>query len=124
MPSRPLRQCAQPGCSVLLAAGDRCQAHAKPVTRDRFKQLDERKTPEQRDFYNRQLWKTTTKQHRINEPLCRKCREGGKVVPATLVHHDPDLSVLLSRGLNPYDDQYLVSLCLSCHQAELSAKAR
>src|SRR5688572_24095497 len=35
MPTRPSRPCLEPGCSVLLSTGSRCQLHQRPSRHER-----------------------------------------------------------------------------------------
>lgn len=126
MPSRALRPCRVPGCPNLVSSGY-CPAHIsnqQQETKARFSILDRKKTPEQIQFYRSKLWTEVSRLHRTNEPLCRECKANGRIVTATLVHHEPDLQTLLERGLNPFNDKYLVSLCESCHQKELRRKRK
>ena len=115
-------QCRRIGCPVLLNAPGWCIAHARIATPSPFRKLDERKTDVQRKFYGSQAWRVASERHRIREPLCRQCRARGRVVVGTLAHHNPSYEKLVARGLNPLDDQYLETLCESCHLAELRAK--
>jgi 5-methylcytosine-specific restriction enzyme A len=120
----PWRLCRKPGCSSLVKKGY-CPAHtiiAEQSERERFKALDARKTPEMRKFYSSAAWTKISRLHRIREPLCRRCRERGKVRPAALTHHSMALQALWNAGLNPFDEQYLESLCHQCHQEDLKAK--
>jgi len=119
-----LRLCKKMGCSNLVVKGY-CNKHApiaEQETKERFTTLNTKKTPEQRAFYSSAEWTATSRAHRINEPLCRRCKAQGIIRAATLTHHNPPLQYLLSNNLSPYKDEYLESLCLSCHQKELYAK--
>lgn len=124
MPSRPLRQCKHAGCPTLVQSGY-CPKHTIDFTqqqRDRFKDIDSRKTPESRKFYSSAAWTQASKLHRSKEPLCRRCKAEGKIRAGYLVHHEPSLEQLQAQGLNPLDDQYLETLCIQHHQQELSKK--
>lgn len=126
MPNRSLSPCKRPGCPNLVRGRGYCPEHQndqKVITRDRFKRLDERKTNDQKRFYSSEAWTNASRRHRDIEPLCRRCKTEGQIVPADLVHHNPSLQDLLNRGLNPLDDRYLESLCLRCHQKELKGKS-
>ena len=125
MPARALSPCKQPGCPALVEKPGYCPDHA-PAKPDRsgFKTLDRKKTDEQRKFYSGRRWTAVSIAHRKREPLCRRCKEKGVVVPGTLVHHNPELQTLLDRGWNPYASQFLETLCDNCHLAELRAKRR
>jgi len=112
------------GLSKLVKTGY-CPDHAhitRQTVREGFDRL--KKTPEQMKFYASTGWSLASKRHRAIEPLCRRCREAGKVVPGALAHHNPSLVELLTLGLNPADDRYLETLCVPCHNKELSGKRK
>ena len=118
-----LTPCRIPGCSYLVKRQERyCQKHTRIDEPSFRKRLDDKKTQEQKSFYSGAKWTETSKRHRINEPLCRQCKQRGVIVPGNLVHHEPDRETLIARGDSPYDDRFLVTLCNNCHLAELRAK--
>jgi 5-methylcytosine-specific restriction protein A len=126
MPLKSLRACKVPGCPNLVRGPGYCPDHAdraRQDTRDRFRRLDERVTPEARRFYQSASWTEVSRLHRTREPLCRRCKKNGRIVAGELVHHDPPLAELLRDGKNPLSDEYLETLCMRCHQAELSSRA-
>jgi 5-methylcytosine-specific restriction protein A len=121
---RALKICRKPGCSALVKSGY-CPKHAHVIEerkRESFEELDAKKTPEQRKFYSCSRWTEVSRIHRVNEPLCRRCKGRGIVKVAEVTHHNPPRDVLIARGLDPYDDQHLESLCFDCHQEDLRAK--
>lgn len=118
---RPKSICNHPGCTALIPAPGYCSAHTKDKSAP-FRKLDERKTDEAKRFYASSRWRKTSEAHRRNEPLCRRCRAAGFVVPGTLVHHNPPRETLMARGLSPYDPQHLETLCDWHHLQELRAK--
>jgi len=126
MPNRPLTPCRHPGCPALLDKPGHCEKHAVKEERPRegFGALDAKKTDESKAFYAGAAWTAASKRHRELEPLCRRCRAKGRIVPAQMVHHNPPREELVARGLSPYDDTYLESLCNGCHLGELRAKKR
>jgi hypothetical protein len=112
------------GCPeiVPIGYGGYCLRHAhikKTMTKDVFRELDKKKTPEQKRFYSSSLWTSTSKNHLREEPLCRQCKQNGKVKIATITHHNPPLSEILENGGNPYAEENLESIC---HQKELYKK--
>ncbi len=115
--------CNYPGCYELISKPGYCKKHLF-VKKESFKQLDGKKTPEQKRFYSSYAWTKTSKQHRRIEPLCRECYDAGRIVEGNLVHHTPELQTLWDRGLNPLDHEYLSTICLSCHQKHLRAKRK
>ena len=122
MPQLPLRLCRKAGCSNLVAKGY-CEKHTinqDQAIKARFKSLDNKKTKEQKAFYSSAAWTRVSKEHRIKEPLCRRCKAQGLIVSVALVHHNPSLQSLLNNNLNPFNHEYLESLCMPCHQKDLS----
>ena len=124
--NRPKTVCRHGGCNALSAGfGGYCEAHkaAYPaVEREPFKQLDRKKTPEQKKFYGSQAWRSTSQNYRAANPLCSRCRDRGIRTKGDMVHHNPPLEKLTERGLNPLDWQYLQTLCNRCHLEDLRAK--
>lgn len=116
--NRALRICRRVGCTALVAFGF-CDKHSKIETEKRFEALNDKKTPEDRKFYSSARWTECSRLHRIKEPLCRRCKQNEKTVPAVLVHHNPGKNDLIAAGLSPFDDKFLESLCFRCHQKEL-----
>ena len=49
--------------------------------------------------------------HLAGHPLCEECKERGRYVLATLVHH---VKPLADGGT--HDERNLMSLCVSCHE--------
>jgi len=123
MPARAKSMCRKAGCPNLVDKPGYCPQHT-PDSRAPFRRLDERKTEEHRLFYSGRRWTETSRQHRMMEPLCRRCKAAGKVVAADMVHHNPPREELIARGINPYDHDYLESLCNWHHLEELRAKRR
>lgn len=117
MTHRPLILCRHTGCNTLIAKPGYCDKHIVD-SRIAFKELDRRKNL-LHDFYNTERWHKTSRDHRVIEPLCRLCKRNGKIVIGSIVHHDPDLSILLSQGLDPCDHQYLQTICGEHHLEEL-----
>ena len=104
-----------------MQGGGYCDKH-KTVPTPAFETLNSKKTSEQKKFYSSRKWTETSKQHRQQEPLCRRCKANGLIVPAQMVHHNPPVEDLIARGLSPYDHAYLESLCNKCHLVELRKK--
>jgi len=82
-------------------------------------QLDTTKTDEDKLFYSGRKWTETSLHHRVIEPLCRRCKSRGLTVEGKMTHHYPSRKELIRRGLNPYDDKYLETLCDNCHLEDL-----
>lgn len=127
MPNRPLTPCRKAGCSNLVERPGYCPIHKhveKEVIRENFAVLERKKTHEQKAFYSSNRWTQTSLQHRQQEPLCRRCKAKGYIVPAQMVHHNPPVETLLAEGKDPFDHKYLESLCNNCHLGELRGKKK
>jgi 5-methylcytosine-specific restriction enzyme A len=90
--------------------------------RSRFKSLEQNKTAEDKAFYSSAAWTQSSKRHRINNPLCIRCKRNGRTTAATLTHHNPDIHILIARGDSPLDEMFFESLCIPCHNEELSKR--
>ena len=66
---------------------------------------------ERNRFYQRSVWKQARGAHLQSEPLCRTCRETGKLVSGSIVDH----VVAIADGGAELDDSNLQTLCTSCH---------
>lgn len=117
--------CKKIGCNQLIDSPGYCNDHKQieqQNKREAWKVIKDRQSPEQKAFYNSNLWHRASRRHRKKEPLCRRCKKYGRVVIGVLVHHNPPLEVLQERGFNPYLDDYLETLCFPCHNKELRRK--
>ena len=65
-------------------------------------------------FYKTKDWIEVSKQYRRMNPICEYCHQE----KARIVHHNPSLIYLIQNDLNPYDWEYLFSICWSCHEKE------
>jgi len=110
MPHAPLRYCAHPGCPVLVPRG-RCDAHG-----------GERKAWRANTPPPPRLRGTANQKARAalfqREPLCRPCREAGRVEAATIRDHI--VSLAAGGTETPENCQ---PICRSCHQAKTQAEA-
>lgn len=107
MPHRP---CLEVGCPRYATGRGRCDEHRRAKERDRSRARRE-DARERNRFYARKHWLIVARHKKFENPICEHCdRE-----LSTEVHHDPPLKLLLARGLNPYADEFLVSLCHACH---------
>ena len=106
MPSKPLRPCKHPGCTVLVSNGY-CDRHRPQPAR-------RRESAEWHDLYRLPIWKDKLRPGQlIREPFCRECwRLRHERVPATdvdhVVPHRGDMALFL-------DPENLQSLCHACH---------
>lgn len=94
----------------------RCERHRKQEQREYDKS---RKNDPFRKLYSSSRWKRIRASHLAREPLCRACKERGRLEAARIVDH---ISPIRSGG-DPFDDANLQSLCWSCH-SEKSIKER
>ena len=71
------------------------------------------------DFdYNGRPWRKVRAEFLQLHPLCKHCEALGLVVRATVVDHEPTAKKLIAAGLDPYDHQYLQSLCKKHHDSK------
>ena len=103
MPTRPLRQCNQPGCGA-AAAGNHCDAHRAPAEAERGNSAA-------RGYGHR--WRKIRAAFLREHPLCERCEAKERVTPATEPHHR------LPRREGGSDDwSNLEALCHECHSEE------
>ena len=108
MPRKPKRPCRMTGCPNLTDnKSGYCEKHEKLMQRhyERFT----------RGYWQHErygsAWRRIRDRHLAREPLCEMCRERGRFVAATLVHHIKPLG-----DGGTHDDENLMSLCVSCHE--------
>ena len=104
MPRKPKRPCRYPGCPNLCDSGVYCNEHAKYSTDRR------RGNAAERGYDSK--WRSARALFLKKNPLCVKCRENGKLTPATVVDH-----IIPHRG-NPvlfWDRSNWQPLCKDCH---------
>ena len=128
MTARPLRPCAQLGCSALVTSGY-CTKHQKrqryckepgcPVLitegyycakHDPRKKNDAKRGGASKRGYNRS-WARVRGAYIKAHPLCERCEGKGLVVQAAMVHH---ITPLADGGERLKWDN-LQALCLTCH---------
>lgn len=99
MPYKSRRQCLFPGCYELVNAGERyCAKHRKQVP-----------SGGDASHYDRR-WQRIRIAFLSKHPLCQKCKEAGKLTPATEVHH-----IIAVKNGGSDADENLMPLCKSCH---------
>ena len=118
MPKKPKRPCSYPGCPR-LADGQYCGEHSA-VARKQYDKYE--RSADVNKKYGR-AWKRIRDRHITQHPLCERCQEEGRLVPAEEVHHivrlSPDNIWDTNITLNPDN---LISLCKDCHFAEHKAE--
>jgi hypothetical protein len=69
--------------------------------------------------YNSRAWRRTSRLVRERDGHeCRDCH-----ADANTAHHDPPLLELLALGLDPFDPDYCLTLCRTCHGRRDGARA-
>ena len=113
MPRRPQTPCKYPGCPRLVPYGRKyCDEHEQRCQ-------GERKNAMLRG-YGRE-WQKARKFFLKRHPWCVRCKEKGRLVPATVVDHikphrgDPDLF---------WDEKNWQPLCKSCHDHKTMTEDR
>lgn len=123
--NRILSICKHIGCNALIPTPGYCIKHhtdERKIKRGAWDIIDERKSSEDKAFYNNAKWHFVSSMHRQKEPLCRRCKKEGRITPGEMTHHEPDRRILIARGDSPYDDTFLVTLCNSCHNKLINKK--
>ena len=108
MPRKPKRPCRMTGCSSLTdSKSGYCDKHEKSMQRhyEHFTR-----------GYDRQeryggAWRRIRDRHLAAHPLCECCKERGRYILATLVHHIKEIA-----DGGTHDADNLMSLCVSCHE--------
>jgi 5-methylcytosine-specific restriction protein A len=106
-PMAPMHPCGYPGCATLTDTA-RCELHRKKEQRE-YDQS--RKDDPFRKLYSSARWKRIRDSHLMHEPLCRACKERGRLVEAKIVDH----IIPIRRSGDPFDAANFQSLCTSCH---------
>lgn len=116
--------CNKINCGKLLDKRGYCDKHAyikDEIARKSWAIIKDKQDDKERLFYNNSLWHRRSKEHRAMYPLCEQCKKEKRITAGTLVHHNPDLRTLWEKGLNPYIDDFLETLCFACHNRKLKS---
>lgn len=71
------------------------------------------------DFdYNGRKWRKVRLEQLAEFPLCCDCEAEDIVTEATVADHEPQAKVLIARGDDPYDRQWLMSRCKKHHNSK------
>ena len=111
--------CRQVGCGALIPRPGYCEQHVA-VEANRFEDL--RKAPGSREFYGGRKWTRTARAYRQANPLCEDHKRRALIVKGDLVDHKIERGELIANELDPYDWDYLQTLCHSCHNRKLRAR--
>jgi len=85
-----------------------------------IKTVGHRQRSEDQRFYANSRWRKFRKEFLEDYPLCVRCAEDGKTVPAAHVHH------FIARKIDPmmaFDRWNCMALCPSCH-SRIEAKRK
>jgi 5-methylcytosine-specific restriction protein A len=107
MPTKPKKPCKHSGCPN-LTDGLYCEAHKQTENR-RYNKYQ--RDPAINKRYGKE-WRRIRTRYIKAHPLCEECKHGGRLTPATEVHH----ILPLSEG-GTHDEQNLMALCHACHSA-------
>jgi 5-methylcytosine-specific restriction protein A len=109
-PFAPKHPCSYPGCATLTHAG-RCDLHRRQERREYDRG---RKDDPFHLLYAGRQWRRVREAKLAIDPLCERCRAGGRIEAATEVHH----RTAVRDGGDPFDITGLESLCKPCHSRE------
>ena len=107
MPRKPKKPCAHPGCPELVDNKTYCEKHETKYKKEKWKQADSKRgTSKERGYgaNHRKLRKIVL----AEEPLCRHCKQEGRLVPATEMDH-------IDGNVYNLERDNLQGLCKSCH---------
>jgi 5-methylcytosine-specific restriction protein A len=113
MPSKPKKLCRHPACNQLVDTGY-CEQHQQ-LQSEKRRQYDRSHRPLYHSWYNSKRWKDSRAMFLLSHPLCIKCNESRRLVPATVVDH-----------IKPHKGNYTLfwdtgnwqALCKQCHDAK------
>ena len=119
--------CRANHCGVLLDKPGYCELHhIEHTVLDKRKSYQVQKLAvtedykERNRFYQRSAWKKIRAAQLRIEPLCRACREQGKLIEAGIVDH----IIPISDGGEALDLSNLQSLCKPHHDAKTRREGR
>ena len=101
MPKKSKHPCGYLGCPQLIDAGQRyCEKHKQP----------DRPSAAKRGYNSK--WRRLSKQYLRKHPMCVRCMQQGRYVPATVVDH-----IIPHRGDSAlmWDESNWQTLCKPCH---------
>jgi 5-methylcytosine-specific restriction enzyme A len=110
MPRAPRRPCTQPGCPYTTEKGGLCDLHRK----EQVGRYEQQRGHSASRGYN-EKWRQAREAYLREHPLCAKCRENGRLEPATVGDHvkphkgDPNLF---------WNRENWQPLCKRCHDAK------
>ena len=108
--------CRKIGCPELIDNPGYCPNHAH-IEHNRFSSLN--KADGSKAFYGGAKWKKTRAAFRAANPLCAACKRENIVAKGNLVDHIKERNDIIADGGDPYDWQYLETLCFKHHNRKL-----
>ena len=108
--------CRKTNCGALIDTPGFCVDHPPK----KFEGLA--RAPGSRAFYGGSRWTKTSRAYRRANPLCAGHGRLGRVLKGDMVHHTIERPELVAKGLDPYDWEYLETLCNACHNRELRTR--
>ena len=109
MPRRAPSACSYPGCGELVAGGTgRCPKHKRVPWQE-----GDRTRPSAAERGYGARWQRMREAILALEPLCRPCKQAGRVTPATEIDH----IIPKARGGTDAPDN-LQPICRDCHKAK------
>ncbi|WP_324043302.1 hypothetical protein [Aeromonas dhakensis] len=103
--------CIHPGCkNTFEGKGWYCPEHKKVYQTRKYSKTTAKGLDTNMDFYNSSAWRSLSKSHRINYPMCEHC---GRRLAAAVDHH-LELSLDPNRNFARSRDNF-VSVCNPCH---------
>lgn len=116
MPQAAPTPCRHPGCGVVLSKPGYCDAHRPAVHRDYGRAR--RGFDAEIGFYQSAAWRSVRAAFLREHPLCQRCRELGRLVPAVVVDHVQPIK----DGGARFDTSNCQALCISHHNAKTAGE--
>jgi len=108
-PNRPCLRCPTLTRETFCPA---CKVKEDAKKKERWRDQDKHRPNAYRRGYD-STWTKARKMYLRRNPLCERCKEIGKIVVASLVHHIKPLDGNQELRL---DSENLMALCRDCHE--------
>jgi 5-methylcytosine-specific restriction enzyme A len=102
----PIRLCLERGCANQATGRGRCDAHRKPIERERSRA----RRAATNGVYKRRKWELTRRAVLARDPICKVCDSA--------LSTEVDHIVPLAQGGEPYRLDGLQGICSPCHWAK------
>ncbi len=106
----PTRLCLEPRCPNPATGKGRCDAHRKPIERERSR----RRRETTQGVYKTKMWLQRRRQVLSRDPICAD----GRVCEGNRLSTEVDHIIPLEQGGAPYAMNNLRGTCSACHQAK------